>query len=171
MNGAKFAQLFQLIISGRDWFSVLILISLKTAIKMHPCRKRSNAAFWRFLVGCCYRKKKTIIMVMKNINSDQHVNISTCPENTIKKVSHIDRYEPMMSTRRALIAIFYVQVSVSHKCEAGVIQLRVETTADVSFPVGRRVMAQLDPVWTLRWSKITDRKQQKSSCFTSLHPV
>lgn len=54
-NRVKFAQLFQL--ANPDWCSVLILISLKTAIKMHPFRKRSNSAFWCFLVGCCYRKK------------------------------------------------------------------------------------------------------------------
>lgn len=47
------------------------------------------------------------------------------------------RYELMMSNRRALIAIFYVHLSVSHKCEAGVIQLRLKTTADVSIPVRR----------------------------------
>lgn len=34
---------------------------------------------------------------MKYINSDQHTNISTCPENTIKKLHVCDWYEPMMS--------------------------------------------------------------------------
>lgn len=63
------------------------------------------------------------------INSDQHMN--SCAK-TKKKLNICDRYEP---NRRALIFIFYVRVSVSHKCEAGALQQTLETTADVSFPV------------------------------------
>lgn len=59
-------------------------------------------------------------------NSDQHMN--SCAK-TKKKLNICDR------CRRALIFIFYVRVSVSHKCEAGALQPTLETTADVSFPV------------------------------------
>lgn len=160
----KFAQLFQL--ANPDWCSVLILISLKTAIKMHPVRKRSNSAFWCFLVGCCYRKTSNNGNEIHKL-WPTHKYFYRSWKYDKKKLHICDRYEPAMSNRRALNAIFYVWVSVSHKCEAGVIQLRSETTADVSLPVGRWVMTQLDCMNAE--IKQSDRKQQKSSCFTSLH--
>lgn len=83
---------------------------------------------------------------MKCINPDQHMNVATCPENTVKKLHISNRYEPMMSNRRALICVFYVRVFVSHKYEAAAIQPSLETKADARFPVRSWVMTQLDSV-------------------------
>lgn len=76
------------------------------------------------------------------INSDQHIN--SCAK-TKEKLNICDRYEP---NRRALIFIFYVWVSVSHKCEVGPLQPTLETSADVSFPVRGCVITQLDSINT-----------------------